>query len=117
MIAGIVWALIGLAACEITNRGKVTTTVVTAAAGALGIGARAAHDAPSNSGVYVIVGLGAVALVMLAFLALTLAGGRGPRRHGSAAIASTRKVLYHEGRDRPIHQGMPRPDRTRGELR
>ena len=114
MIVGVVWALIGLVLCEVTHRGKVTTTVVTAAAGALGIGAHLARNAPSSTGVYVIVGLGAVAFVMLAFLVLILAGGRGPRRHGSAAIASTRMVLYHEGRSQPIHQGEARPDRTRG---
>lgn len=114
MIAGIIWALIGLAACEITHRGKVTTTVVTAAAGALGIGAKAAHGAGASVPVAVVAVIALAAAVMLAFLVLTLAGARVPRRHGSAAIASTRQVLYHEAKSQPRHHGEARPDRTRG---
>lgn len=114
MIIGIVWALIGYAACEMTQRGKVTTTVVTAAAGALGIGARSMHTTGASVPVALVVGLAAAAVPLLAFLALTLTGARNPRRHGSAAIASTRQVLYHEPKSQPRHHGQARPDRTRG---
>lgn len=114
MIIGVLWALIGYVLCEVTNRGKVTTTVATAAAGALGVGAKAAQGAGAAVPEAAVIAIGVIAALMVVFLAVLVAGGRRPRRHGSAAMASTRQVLYHEGRNRPIHQGEARPDRTRG---
>jgi hypothetical protein len=114
MIPGIIWALIGYAICEITGRGRITTTVVTAAAGALGLGGglvkSSATGAPQlAAGLELAGGLVLVLAAAVVIIRLT----RRPRRHrhGSAAIASARYVLYDESKSEPVHRGRARPDR------
>lgn len=119
MIAGVIWALIGYAACEVTGRGKLTTTVVTAIAGALGLGGGLLHGqaaVPVHPALLVGVGL-VVVLVVAAVIVLLYRASQGSRtgrhKHGSAAIASTRYVRYTETRNEPKHSGKARPDRIR----
>jgi hypothetical protein len=120
MIPGIIWALIGYAVCEITNRGRLTTTIVTAAAGALGLG-RGLVATQTGAARPFLVGLGLTAGLLLLLAAVVVIARRGTRRgprgrrnrHGSAAIASTRYVLYTESSTEPTHRGKGRPDRIR----
>lgn len=116
MIAGVVWALIGYVACEMTHRGRITTTVVTAIAGAAGLGRGLVGQATATAAPTGILAGAAVVLVLAIAGAVALAfrGRRtGRHRHGSAAIASTRYVYYTERGKEAVHRGTARPDRTR----
>lgn len=113
---GVVWALIGYVACEVTNRGRITTTVITAIAGAAGLGrGLVGHASATAAPTGLLAGAALVLVLALAgAVALAFRGRRtGRHRHGSAAIASTRYVRYTERKGDAVHRGAARPDRTR----
>lgn len=102
MALGVAWAVVGYALASLLGRGQLVTTIITAAAGGLGLGAGAVAHA-HNFGHWPELFAGTVAVAVIAGLVAFwwLVTGHTRRRHGSAAIASTRFVIYREGEDRP----------------
>jgi hypothetical protein len=109
---GVAWAIIGYAVASLLQRGQLATTVITAVAGALGMGAGVLKESHASLGALpgVVVGLEVAAVAALAVLAWRLAGGAARRRHGSAAIAYTRHVLYED----PVEPRKPARIRLKG---
>jgi hypothetical protein len=116
MAAGVIWALIGFMVCELTSRGRLVTTVVTAVAGASGVGLHAAQEAPQTVRVAGMILTGVEVLLVLAVgvLAVWAVSGRGRRRHGSAALASTRHVIYEDPETEQRKRRRSRTDRHAG---
>lgn len=107
MIIGVLWAVAGYVVCELTRRGKLATTVITAAAGALGLGQGAIVNA-GGTAQHVIEGLAAAGIMLtlaaVAFLFWQLA--RHSNRPGKVYfIASIRQVMadMSEQTGRPIY--------------
>jgi hypothetical protein len=95
MIIGVLWAVAGYVVCELTRRGKLATTVITAAAGALGLGQGAIVNAGASAP-QIFEGLAAAGIVLtvavIACLFWLLA--RHSNRPGKVYfIASIRQVM------------------------
>lgn len=108
MVIGVVWALIGYAACEMSHRGKLVTTVVTAIAGAAGLGAGAVKHAGVTGDRLMAAGLLAEVIVTAAAVVVVLwfTFGHTPSSSRTYAIASTRQVMADEDAQGP--RRMPR---------
>lgn len=116
MVIGIVWAVAGYALCSVTNRGQLVTTIVTAMAGALGLGAHAIghyHGQVGHLGTGVIVLEIAVIAAGIVAAVVMIKPWTGRHKHGSAAIASTRYVLYKAPEDIAREDRLRKRDRLR----
>jgi hypothetical protein len=92
------WAVVGYAVAALLKLPRRHTVILTVAAAVLGLGAgilRAARPHLAALAVAATV-TEALAIIALAATAGVLIAGRRRRKHGSAAIASTRYVLYTE---------------------
>jgi hypothetical protein len=103
VILGVAWALIGYVVCQVSHRGNLATTVVTAIAGAAGIGTGAFKHSGMTGGrligaallVEVIVTAAAVVVVVWFTFGNTSSTSR------TYAIASTRQVMADDDDPRP----------------
>jgi ABC-type proline/glycine betaine transport system permease subunit len=64
VILGIAWAVVGYVLAEVTQRGKLATTVITAVAGALGLGAGVLRGTHATVPGF-IAGLGVIIAVLV----------------------------------------------------
>jgi hypothetical protein len=120
MVMGVVWAVVGYAACSVLQRGQLVTTIVTAVAGALGLGAGAIghyHGHLGGAGA-VVIGLEIALIVAGTGAAIMLIWGRtAGHKHGSAVIAYTRHVLYKSPEDIAREDRLRERDRVRNARR
>lgn len=120
MVMGVAWAVVGYVACTALQRGQFVTTIVTAMAGALGLGAGAiGHYRGHLGGAWAVLGGLEIAVIVAGIgLAVVLIRGRGARhKHGSAAIAYTRYVLYKSPEDKAREARLKERDRVRNARR
>ncbi len=95
MMLGVAWAVVGYVVCELTSRGKLATTVITAIAGGLGLGAGALKHSGVTAPRLFQVGVWfeiAIGVVVLAVLFWRLIGHRGSLSR-VYFIASNRQVM------------------------
>jgi predicted lipid-binding transport protein (Tim44 family) len=120
MVLGVAWAMVGYVVCAALGRGQLVTTIVTAAAGGLGLGAGAIRQYHGHLGGLgaALIGLEITVIVAGVCLAVVFIRGRKPRRkHGSAAVASTRYVLYESPEDIAREARRKERDRIRNARR
>ena len=84
MMIGVAWALVGYVLCEFTHRGKIATTVVTAVAGAAGVGAHTLNAAGAGGAVHALAAVVIVLAVACAVAGVVLA--RPGRRRDTARV-------------------------------
>lgn len=104
MAMGIAWAVVGYVICALTNRGQLATTIVTAAAGALGLGS----GMWNASGGGAAVGLGLLALEALGALTLVgvgIAQAMKFTRPGRAMFLAARRQAHDSTAPLPTHAG------------
>lgn len=118
MVPGVIWALVGLAVCSIQQRGQLVTTVVTAAAGALGLGMGELRNVHTGAAGWLPWAVGTpVVLAIVAGVWLLWHNTAPRRKHGSAAMASTRFVLYTAPEDKERAARQRQRDRIRNARR
>src|SRR5580700_5123845 len=96
MGTGVIWAALAFAVVRKLPLGFLATTAIIGGAAVLGTAAAAVHGAHAGLGhvpqiLAGVVGLAVAGMIVLIWWQLA---GRRRRKHGSAAIASTRYVLY-----------------------
>jgi hypothetical protein len=100
MILGVAWAVVGYVLAEVTQRGKLTTTIITAVAGALGLGAGVLRGTHATVPGF-ITGLGVlIGILAAAGLAVLVALTTGTNQQGKAMfLASVRQAHAPEDPD------------------
>lgn len=120
MVMGLAWAVVGYALCSLLQRGQLVTTIATAAAGTLGLGAGAISRYHGHlGGTWLVLGGLEIALILAGTIAvIAMIGGHDSRhKHGSAAIAYTRYVLYKSPEDMAREARLKERDRIRNARR